>query len=32
MKVFVGFEFRRGLSTPRDGTVEVSSMQALPGG
>ena len=32
MKVFVGFELCRDLSTPVDGTVEVSIMQALSGG
>jgi molybdopterin converting factor small subunit len=32
MKVFVGVELCRDLSTPLDGTVEVSIMQALSGG
>lgn len=32
MKVFVGVELCRDLSTSLDGTVEVSIMQALSGG
>lgn len=32
MKVFIGNEMTRDLSTPLDGTEEVSLMQALSGG